>query len=73
MTPYRRIIQSDDIPGTVKAKLTEVYEQLNPAELRRMIDKIQRGLWTQYNDKKKGDHAVSKLNDFVYNLKEATI
>ncbi len=61
------------ISETVKAKLTEEYEQLNPAELRRMIDKIQRRLWTQYNDKKKGDHAVSKLNDFVYNLNEATI
>ncbi len=71
MTPYRRIIQSDNISEAVKAKLTEEYEQLNPAELRRMIDKIQRRLWTQYNDKKKGlpergssqtgDHAVSHL------------
>ncbi len=37
-----------------------------------MIEKLQGKLWTQYNDKKKGDHAVSKLNDFVYNLNEAT-
>jgi len=73
MTPYRRITQYDNISEIVKAKLTEEYERLNPAQLKRMIDKIQRKLRMQYNNKKKDGYVVRKSNDFVYNLNEATI
>ncbi len=72
-TPYQRIIQSNDISESVKASIMKEYEQLNPAALKREIDNIQRRLWRQYSDKKRGEHTAVKPNDFVYNLNEATI
>ncbi|MFH1089254.1 MAG: hypothetical protein V1716_02410 [Candidatus Uhrbacteria bacterium] len=37
-TPYQRIIDCDQVEKTIKTKLREVYEKLNPAELKRNID-----------------------------------
>jgi hypothetical protein len=39
-TPYKRILESDDISTQTKEKLTAVYNSLNPFDLKRKIDKL---------------------------------
>ena len=43
-TPYARVLESDKIPKTVKEPLKRRYEKLNPAELKRQIEKLQKQL-----------------------------
>lgn len=38
-TPYRRVLEHSSVPAHEKAKLTKLYRQLNPFELRFTIDK----------------------------------
>jgi hypothetical protein len=45
MTPYQRILERKDIPLETKARLMNLYVQLNPAELRRSIDQTTAKLW----------------------------
>ena len=40
-TPFRRVLEIQDIPGEVKEALTETYRSLNPAELKRAIGRCQ--------------------------------
>ena len=44
-TPYRRALDRNDISFAAKARLMNVYLQLNPAELRRRIDQKIARLW----------------------------
>lgn len=44
-TPYRRILASDRVPFEVKARLTNLYVQLNPVTLRLSIDVNVARLW----------------------------
>ncbi len=44
-TPYQRILECQDIPLEAKARLINLYLQLNPAELRRQIDQKTAKLW----------------------------
>jgi hypothetical protein len=44
-TPYQRILERKDIPLETKARLMNLYLQLNPAELRRRIDQKTAKLW----------------------------
>ena len=44
-TPYQRVFERQDISVPAKARLTNFYVQLNPAELRRSIDKKTAKLW----------------------------
>jgi hypothetical protein len=44
-TPYQRILERKDIPLETKARLMNLYVQLNPAELRRSIDQKTAKLW----------------------------
>lgn len=44
-TPYQRILERKDISLETKAKLMNMYVQLNPAELRRRIDQTIAKLW----------------------------
>jgi len=37
-TPYRRIMESPEIPETKKEELRNIYQSLNPAHLKRQID-----------------------------------
>ena len=41
-TPYQRVLERKDISLDAKARLVNLYLQLNPAELRRSIDKKNR-------------------------------
>lgn len=40
-TPYRRVLECPDVSASAKKKLTEEYETLNPAELKRAITRLQ--------------------------------
>jgi hypothetical protein len=43
-TPFRRILASPDVPDEAKRSLSEVYERLNPVQLKREIARCQRRL-----------------------------
>lgn len=51
-TPYRRMMESGQIKEEEKNKLKEVYDSLNPAELKRNLDKKLRNLYKVYQKKK---------------------
>jgi len=40
-TPYRRVLDCSDIDDKIKARLKKKYDFLNPAELKRMISRLQ--------------------------------
>jgi len=44
-TPYQRVLERQDISLEAKARLMNLYLQLNPAELRRRIDQKTAKLW----------------------------
>lgn len=44
-TPYQRVLERQDISIAAKARLMNLYVQLNPAELRRRIDQKIAKLW----------------------------
>ena len=44
-TPYQRVLEHQDISLPSKARLANLYVQLNPAELRRQIDLKIAKLW----------------------------
>lgn len=44
-TPYRRVLESPEIPKAVKECLRQQYEDLNPAALLRQIEACQETLW----------------------------
>ena len=50
-TPYKRIIKDPDISKETKQKLNLIYESLNPAELKRAIDKKLDNLYKAYQKK----------------------
>lgn len=60
-TPYRRLIESDQISEEEKEKLTAIYQSLNPAELKRNIDKKLANLYEIYK-KKKGQKNINLTN-----------
>jgi len=67
-TPYQRLLESEHIDRSVKRKLKKQYENLNPAELKRTITKLQNRLLRLSTLKTK----VNNEKDFVYNFHEAT-
>ena len=81
-TPYLRVMESDKVEEKTKQQLKEQYAHLNPAELKRRIDRLQSKLYRLYL-KKQREKAKDKLphaqnsydfenNNFVYNFNEAT-
>ena len=56
-TPYRRIMESEQIKEEVKDKLKKVYDNLNPAELKRNLDKKLQNLYKAYQ-KKNGSRTI---------------
>ena len=81
-TPYLRVIESDKIEEKTKQQLKEQHDHLNPAELKRRIDKLQSKLYRLYL-KEQRERAKDVLpdtqnsydfknNNFVYNFNEAT-
>jgi len=62
-TPYRRIMESNQVNQETKDELTKVYEFLNPAELKREIDRKIKKLHAVYLEKnyKKVDPSIKRL------------
>lgn len=63
-TPYRRIMESNQISDSKKKELKKIYESLNPAQLKRDIDKKLKKLYTIYQKKSrvKNVNLHKKLN-----------
>lgn len=53
-TPYQRLMESKKIPEETKKELEELYQRLNPAELKRRIDKKIHRLFKVYEEKESG-------------------
>jgi len=61
LTPYHRIMESEQIAQKTKEKLTQLYRTLNPAELKRGIDKKINRLFKTYAGKQgAGEASPSK-------------
>jgi len=45
LTPYQRVLESDEVSQTVKDELRQKYLSLNPAALRRRLQAAKQGLW----------------------------
>lgn len=50
-TPYHRILESVEVPEKTKAELQRLYQSLNPAELKRQIDRTLARLWAVHQQK----------------------
>jgi len=50
-TPYKRVLACDDVSQEVKDELTKVYDEINPAKLKREIDKKLKLLRKAYEKK----------------------
>jgi len=57
LTPYQRIMESEQIAQETKEELTQLYRTLNPAELKRGIDKKIHLLFKAYEEKNRGRQA----------------
>lgn len=55
ITPYQRIMKSQDIPKRIKEELKTIYELLNPAQLKRDIDLNLEQLYKVYQAKSKSE------------------
>lgn len=54
-TPHRRLIESGQISETVKKQLQDLYQSLNPAELKRKIDNKLHELYKVYEEKNRAN------------------
>lgn len=52
-TPYQRVMESEKTPAETKKELKELYQRLNPAELKRKIDEKIQWLFKVYEEKNK--------------------
>jgi hypothetical protein len=61
-TPYHRIMESSLVDGQTKKELEEIYNSLNPAELKRGIDIKVKRLYEIYKKKKGSSELETNLN-----------
>lgn len=52
-TPYKRVMMSSQVSAEIKKDLTALYETLNPAELKRNIERHQDRLFATYKTKQR--------------------
>jgi len=52
-TPYQRVLESDEVDKQRKEKLKNIYNSLNPAKLKKDIDKKLNSLWIVYKSKQR--------------------
>ena len=74
MVGYRRVMEIPEIPDKTKETLTRLYDQINPAQLKREMEKLQNKLIDLSVAKKRlrrEQKEVQKQEDFVYNINEA--
>jgi len=65
-TPFKRLIESDQIDEATKIKLKAVYQKLNPAALKRTIERKTLLLYQAYQAKKKGRTWLMPKKEAVY-------
>ena len=59
-TPYQRITESQEIPEEKKQELKDIYQSLNPAHLKRQIDKKLDALYKFYQQKNNSQKVEEK-------------
>ena len=50
-TPYQRVMESSYIPDTTKSRLRSIYLSLNPAQLKKGIERKLKNLYKVYQEK----------------------
>lgn len=61
-TPYQRIMESEQVEEEVKRELKKTYDNLNPAELKRGIDRKVEKLYQVYRQKKGSPEVEASQN-----------
>ncbi len=56
-SPYQRLIESNQLPEGVSEELKGIYLNLNPAQLKRSIDRKLDELWSAYEEKRRTHNA----------------
>jgi len=59
-TPYQRVMESKEVSKEKKQQLKKIYQSLNPAELKRSIDRRLDLLYQAYKDKNKSTKVKPK-------------
>lgn len=62
-TPYQMVLDSKTIDQKTKQRLKELYQSLNPAELKRQIDKKKDELYQAYKRKKNQSLKIEVLKE----------
>lgn len=70
-TPYKRLMESKEVPAKTKQELTMIYEQSNPAELKRRIDQKIRELHKIYQSKQIKSKQINQNHQEVKKLPKA--
>ena len=65
-TPFKRLIESDQIDEATKTELKAIYRELNPAALKRAIERKTLLLYQAYQAKKKGRAWLMPKKEAVY-------
>lgn len=65
-TPYHRLLEMEEIEESKKNELKAIYKELNPFELKRNIEKIQKKLFKMVYLKRKGVHI--NREDYEYQV-----
>jgi hypothetical protein len=60
-TPYKKVMESLSVTKETKQTLKSVYESLNPADLKRRIEKKQDELYEVYRTKEKRIHSIKNV------------
>lgn len=65
-TPFKRLIESDQVDEATKLELKAVYRKLNPAALKRAIEKKILFLYRAYLSKKQGRETLRTKKEVMY-------
>jgi len=64
-TPYQRLLESVCVDEVTKEALRQAYETLNPADLKRRIDRFKRKLERRHKKKNEARKAADREPSFV--------
>jgi len=64
-TPYQRLMESKQINQQTKKQLKALYEQLNPAALKRLIDRKVYSLYQTYQSKRRSSTKRTKTREVI--------
>lgn len=64
-TPYQRVMESSEVSIEKKKELQKIYQSLNPAELKRAIDRKLDLLYKAYQNKKNKSQKVGPFKKLI--------